>query len=246
MSLYRLATQRPALAALVCAGVQFLLTVLILKAGIAFAPPAMFGKIKLVAFASTIIYPLVLAHLFGLWSKLGLELGKIKPAPFFLASLLSGAVFVSMGFHQNEPGSVGSILLIQFANAFGEELLFRGVIFSLLLALPMWQAILINGILFGSMHLIHGFMDASWTSALNHAILTIPAGMMFVAVRYRTGSLWLAVMLHMILNLCIIFSNVEPAAGPTVYFVVQRLANVLELGLTAYAVLKGSQRAALA
>jgi membrane protease YdiL (CAAX protease family) len=96
------------------------------------------------------------------------------------------------------------------------------------------------------MHLIHGFMDASWTSALNHAILTIPAGMMFVAVRYRTGSLWLAVMLHMILNLCIIFSNVEPAAGPTVYFVVQRLANVLELGLTAYAVLKGSQRAALA
>jgi membrane protease YdiL (CAAX protease family) len=246
MSLRQLAEKHPVPAALAWAGLQFLLTILILKAGRTWAPPELFGKIKLVAFASTIIYPLVLAHLFGLWNQLGLGLDKLRPAPFFLASLLSGAVFISMGFHANEPGSLGGAFLVQFANAFGEELLFRGVIFSLLLALPMWQAILLNGIVFGSMHLIHGFMDASWASAASHAVLTIPAGMMFVAVRYRTGSLWLCVFLHMILNLCIIYSNVEPAAGPAVYFAVQRLANALELALVAYAVIKGARPAAVA
>jgi membrane protease YdiL (CAAX protease family) len=243
MSLRQLAAKRPVLAALACAGLQFLLTILILKAGRSYAPPPMFGKIKLVAFASTIIYPLVLAQVLGLWGQLGLGLDKLRLAPFFLVSLLSGAVFISMGFHANEPGGLGGTLLIQFFNAFGEELLFRGVIFALLLALPMWQAILLNGIVFGSMHLIHGFMDASWSSAMSHALLTIPAGMMFVAVRYRTGSLWLCVALHMILNMCIIYSNVEPAAGPAVYFAVQRLANVIELALVAYALaMQGARR----
>jgi membrane protease YdiL (CAAX protease family) len=242
MSLRQLAAKRPVLAALMCAGVQFLLTLLILKAGISFFPREMFGKIKLVAFASTVIFPLVLAHVLGLWSQLGLGLDKLKLAPFFLVSLLSGGVFISMGFHANEPGGLGNILLIQLFNAFGEEVLFRGVIFALLLALPMWQAILLNGIVFGSMHLLHGFMDASWSSAMSHAIMTIPAGMMFVAVRYRTGSLWLCVALHMILNLCIIYSNVEPAAGPAVYFAVQRLANVIELALVAYALVRQGGR----
>jgi membrane protease YdiL (CAAX protease family) len=246
MNIRQLAAQRPALAAFVCAGLQFLLTVLILKAGRAYAPPEMFGKIKLVAFASTIIYPLVLAQVFGLWRKLGLELDKLRPAPFFLACLVPVAAYASMGFHANEPGGPGSILTIQFFNAFGEELLFRGVIFALLLSLPAWQAIAINGILFGSMHLIHGFMDASWTSAMSHAVMTIPAGMMFVAVRHRTGSLWLAVLLHMILNLSIIYSNVEPAAGPAVYHIVQRAAMAFELAVTAFVLLNASRRPALA
>jgi membrane protease YdiL (CAAX protease family) len=246
MTIRQLAAQRPALAAFACAGIQFLLTVLILKAGKAYAPPEMFGKIKLVAFASTIIYPLVLAQVFGLWRKLGLELDKLRPAQFFLVCLVPVVAYASMGFHANEPGGLGGILTIQCFNAFGEELLFRGVIFALLLSLPTWQAIAINGILFGSMHLIHGFMDASWSSAMSHAVLTIPAGMMFVAVRHRTGSLWLAVLLHMVLNLSIIYSNVEPAAGPAVYLIVQRAVMGLELALTAFVVFGTVRRPALA
>jgi membrane protease YdiL (CAAX protease family) len=246
MNIRQLAAQRPALAAIGCAGVQFLLTLLILKAGIAYARPEMFGKIKLVAFASTIIFPMVLTQVFGLWRKVGLELDKLRPAPFFLVCLVPVVAYASMGFHANEPGGPASILTIQFFNAFGEELLFRGVIFALLLSLPTWQAIAINGILFGSMHLLHGFMDASWPSAMSHAVMTIPAGMMFVAVRHRTGSLWLAVALHMILNLSIIYSNVEPAAGPAVYHIVQRAAMAFELAVTAFVMLGAARRPALA
>jgi membrane protease YdiL (CAAX protease family) len=96
------------------------------------------------------------------------------------------------------------------------------------------------------MHLLHGFMDASWSSAMSHAVMTIPAGVMFVAVRHRTGSLWLAVVLHMILNLSIIYSNVEPAAGPAVYHIVQRSAMAFELALTAFVLLGAARRPALA
>jgi membrane protease YdiL (CAAX protease family) len=244
MSLRHITEQRPVLAAIFCAGLQFLLTILILKAGMAFAPPEAFGKVKLVAFASTVILPLFLTQAFGLWRRVGFDADKVRPAPLFLVSLLSAALFLSMGVHPQERGSIVDALLMQFVNAFGEELLFRGVIFAILLRLPMWQAIVLNGVLFGSMHLIHGYMDGNWQVALTQAAITSAAGMMFTAVRYGTGSLWLTIFLHMILNLCMIYSNIAIAAGPSALFAVQRLANVFELALAAYVVMKGTRRGA--
>jgi membrane protease YdiL (CAAX protease family) len=242
MSPRQIAEQRPVLTAVFCAGFQFLLTILILKGGMAFAPPEAFGKVKLVAFASTVILPLLLAHAFGLWRRVGFDFDKARPAPIFLVSLLSAALFLSMGVHPQEHGSIGGEMLMQFVNAFGEELLFRGVIFAILLTLPRWQAIALNGLLFGCMHLIHGYMDGNWQAALAQAGITSIAGMMFTAVRYGTGSLWLTILLHMILNLCMIYSNIAIAAGPTALFIAQRLANVFELGLTAYVIAKGTPR----
>jgi len=146
-----------------------------------------------------------------------------------------------MGVHPQARGSLASESLMQGVNAFGEELLFRGVIFALLLGLPRWKAIGLSGVLFGSMHLIHGFMDGNWKAALLRSAITAMAGMMFAAVRYGTGSLWLTILLHMLLNLSMLFSNLEPAAGPTALLVVQRLANVFELALAAYVVVKGTE-----
>ena len=53
MSLRTFAAQRPVLSAVACAVLQFLLTIAILQAGKAFVPHEAFGKVKLVAFAST-------------------------------------------------------------------------------------------------------------------------------------------------------------------------------------------------
>jgi hypothetical protein len=147
MSLRHIAEQRPVFAAVFCAGLQFLLTILILKAGMAFAPPEAFGKVKLLAFASTVILPLLLAQAFGLWRRVGFDAGKVRPAPLFMVSLLSAALFLSMGVHPQEHG----------------------------------------------------------------------------------------------LNLCMIYSNIAIAAGPTALFVVQRLANAFELALAAYVVMKAAQ-----
>jgi membrane protease YdiL (CAAX protease family) len=139
------------------------------------------------------------------------------------------------------PG-FGAEAALQFVNAFGEELLFRGVIFALLLRLPVWQAIAANGLLFGSMHLIHGTMDGDWPHAVVWALMSACAGMMFAAARYRTGSLWLLVLLHMVLNLASIFSNVEFVAGADVNLLVQRATKVVELALAAWVMLGAGRR----
>jgi membrane protease YdiL (CAAX protease family) len=226
--------------AIACAVGQFLLTIAILKFGFSLAPPEAYGKVKLVAFASTILYPLVLAHAFGLWKRLALGLNRIRPEPVFLASLSTAALFLPWGLRSFDAGKLFSDFTIQFFNAFGEELLFRGVIFALLLSLPVWRGIVLNGLLFGAMHLIHGFMDTDWKTACWKMLVTSIAGMMFTAVRYRTGSLWLCVILHMALNLCMIYSNVQGAAESTV-FMVERAANVIELALVAWVIL-GARR----
>lgn len=241
MSLRQTAAQRPVLAAILCAGIQFLLTILILKLGKSFAPPETYGKVKLVAFASTVIFPLLLTQGLGLWRHVGFDLDKVRFTPVFILSLLTGVMFLGAGLHPKVSDGVGGEFLIQFINAFGEELLFRGVIFAILLTLPKWKAIVIGGLLFGSMHLIHGYMDGNWNHAMWSAVITSMAGMMFTAVRYETGSLWLVIFLHMIVNLCAIYSNIELAAGPAVLFAMQRLANVFQVALTLYVIVKWTQ-----
>ena len=223
--------------AIACAVGQFLLTILILKFGFSLAPPDAHGKIKLLAFASTVIYPLVLAQMLGLWKRLALGLDRIRPEPVFIASLSTAALFLPWGLHSADAGKLGADFTIQFFNAFGEELLFRGVIFALLLSLPAWRGIVLNGLLFGAMHLIHGFMDTDWQTACWKALVTSVAGMMFTAVRYRTGSLWLCVLLHMTLNLCMMYSNVQGASESTV-FMVERGANLIELALAAWVIMR--------
>lgn len=242
MLLRQFASQRPVLTAVLCAGLQFALTILILKTGKLFAAPEAYGKVKLAAFASTVLLPLLLAQAFGMWREIGFGLDKLKPSPFYLACLLPVLMFASMGVRLPPAGLAGD-LLIQLFNAFGEELLFRGVIFVILLRLPHWQAIVLNGVLFGSMHLIHGYMDGNWEAAFMWAFMSAVAGMMFTAARYRVASLWLLVLLHMILNLASMYSNVEFAAGPEISVLVQRATKLVEFALALYVMVKGARRA---
>src|SRR5678815_2633767 len=126
------------LSAVACAALQFLLTILILEAGMAFLPHEAFGKVKLVAFASTILLPLWLTHALGLWKRIGLGFADVRPV-FFLVSLLVCVPYLVMGVNLQARDSVAGEALMQFVNAFGEELLFRGVIFALLMRLAPWK-----------------------------------------------------------------------------------------------------------
>lgn len=230
------AIRHPIRLALFCALGQFLLTILILKLGFALARPETYGRVKLVAFASTIVYPLMLAHALGLWRQLALGLDRVRPQPLFIASLSTAALFLPWGLRSPGASQVAGDLALQLLNAFGEELLFRGVIFALLVSLPLWRGMLLNGLLFGAMHLIHGVMDGDWKNACWKALVTSVAGMMFTAVRYRCGSLWLCVVLHMLLNLSMIYSKIQLDAGASTMFLVERIANGIELALALWVV----------
>jgi membrane protease YdiL (CAAX protease family) len=242
MSLRSLAVQRPVLSAVACAALQFLLTIGILEAGMHFLPAAAYGKVKLIAFASTVLLPLCLAHALGLWRELGFGFDGVKPAFFFLATLLVCAPNLVAGLDLHARDSVAGEALMQFVNAFGEELLFRGVIFALLASLLPWRALVLNALLFGAMHLIHGVMDGNWAAATHQALVTCAGGAFFVAMRYRTGSLWLAIIAHMLVNLSIIFSNLEPAYGASATGVAENVALGIELALAAWVAVTASRR----
>jgi membrane protease YdiL (CAAX protease family) len=231
--------RHPIRLALFCALGQFLLTILILKLGFALARPETYGRVKLVAFASTIVYPLMLAHALGLWRQLALGLDRVRPAPMFIASLSTAVLFLPWGLRSPGASQVAGDVTLQLFNAFGEELLFRGVIFALLVSLPLWRGMLLNGLLFGAMHLIHGVMDGDWKTACWKALVTSVAGMMFTAVRYRCGSLWLCVVLHMLLNLSMIYSKIQLDASASTVFLVERIANGIELALALWVIAQG-------
>lgn len=235
MTCSRLAARHPILTAAACALLQFLLTMAILMGGRLLLPAAAFGTVKLVAFASTVVLPLVLVQVFGLWRQVGLGADRIRPAPVFLVCMLLVPLYLSIGIRA-PAGGLGGDLLVQFINAFGEELLFRGVVFAILLRLPAGPAIVLNGLLFGAMHLLHGFMGADWSAAAWQAMLTSLGGMMFTAVRMRTGSLWLAIVLHMCKNLAVMYSDVGAVAGTQAMALLQGVTVLLELAVVGYAI----------
>lgn len=91
-------------------------------------------------------------------------------------------------------------------------------------------------------------MDSDWGHVAWWALSSTMAGMMFAAVRYATGSLWLTIFLHMFVNLCMIYSNIEPVTGAAAMQVTERAVNVFELVLAAFVIAseRASARAASA
>lgn len=209
------AVRHPVLWAVGAAAFQFLLAIGLLFGGKMLLPPDRFGFAKVIVFASTILIPILFAHFLRLWPQTGIK--RLRFTPFALASFAVCLPFFWLGMGILSLSAAAGTIAMQAANAFGEELLFRGVIFALLLRLPLARAILLNALLFGAMHLIHGVMDGDWPTALFQAAMTAVAGALFAAVRAETGSLWTAILLHMALNLSVIF------AGPDNHALVGRL-----------------------
>jgi len=240
--LSKLRDRHPVALAIACAALQFLVTLAILLVGKSLAPPEQFGKIKLVAFASTLVVPIVLAQMLGLWRELGLQ--RFRVTPLFIASLAVCIPYLLLGLRVPDGTSIGGALSVQAVNAFAEELLFRGVIFVLLIRLPLARALLINAVLFGAMHLLHGIMDGDWAAAGHQALVTILGGLVFVAVRADTGSLWPPILLHMLLNLSVIFSNGEASRATGSLVIADSVSRTLQLAVFVVLVWKAWRSAA--
>ena len=99
MSLRQLAGDRPAVTAVLCAAAQMIVTLLVLKVGFALAPPEAASKVKLVAFASTIVLPLVLVEVFVLWRRVWFDPRGGRLSPPFVASLGICALWLVAGIH---------------------------------------------------------------------------------------------------------------------------------------------------
>ncbi len=93
------------------------------------------------------------------------------------------------------PATAGFLLLNTGSAAISEELMFRGVLFSALRTKlrPIW-AIAITTVLFGLVHLLN--FSVFGTLAGVQAVAAAMSGLLFVAIRIRTGSLFPAMVFH--------------------------------------------------
>jgi hypothetical protein len=62
--------------------------------------------------------------------------------------------------------------------------------------LPIWPAIWITSLLFGAVHALNVFVTGELAPALLQALTAMMSGLLFIAIRLRTGSLVPAIVVH--------------------------------------------------
>lgn len=132
----------------------------------------------------------------------GLLLGIV---PFVMSSL---ALSVNLGLIGPGPGAVrkplwqiAAFFLCMFLIGLAEETLFRGVIAQTMLEhfgtsrAGVWKACLLSGLLFGSGHLIN-LLSSAPVGVLVQCAVSAALGMLYAAVYFRGGNLWVLIFLH--------------------------------------------------
>ena len=98
---------------------------------------------------------------------------------------------------QGVPGMLRSLLVLPLA----EELVFRGIIAQTLLEhfgtsrAGIWKACLLSGLFFGGAHLTNILSSAPF-GVLMQCVFAGSLGVLFAAIYFRTGNLWVLVFLH--------------------------------------------------
>jgi membrane protease YdiL (CAAX protease family) len=86
-----------------------------------------------------------------------------------------------------------------------EELMCRGVLFQgLRSSLKLWPSIVIVSLLFGALHVLNAFGTGRLVFASVQAVAAAMTGFMLIALRVRTGSLWVPIAVHGLWDFCTI------------------------------------------
>jgi membrane protease YdiL (CAAX protease family) len=94
-----------------------------------------------------------------------------------------------------------SVLLLILLNTlfvgFSEELMFRGALLQAFRSVTsIWPAVLLSSVAFGAIHSLNVFVTGDLKAALIQSSAALLSGVIFIALRLRTGSLWPSIILH--------------------------------------------------
>lgn len=95
------------------------------------------------------------------------------------------------------------LILLAFTPAICEEILFRGVLLSGTRNLDPWRIILLNGFVFGAFHLS--------VDTVIRFLPTAVLGMVIAWSVWRTGSIWIGVLMHFVNNSSIVLLASTPS-----------------------------------
>lgn len=96
------------------------------------------------------------------------------------------------------PPTVLMIILVNtMLVGFSEELMLRGVVLQAFRhSASIWAAVLLTAVLFGAMHSLNVFVTGDLKGALIQSSAAFLSGLVFIALRLRTGSLWPPIIVH--------------------------------------------------
>lgn len=95
------------------------------------------------------------------------------------------------------------LLLIAVTPAFCEEIVFRGVLLGATKSMTPWRMIVLNGVVFGAFHL-------SFETVIRF-LPTATLGMVIAFAVWRTGSIWVGALMHLLNNGTIVLLASSPA-----------------------------------
>lgn len=171
-------------------------------------------------FVAAALFLLGLAALRG-WHGLGLGLPEPRtlrlawvPA-IYVAVMAAGLAAIGL-----PPAPVLLIVAVNMALVgFSEELMFRGVLWSGLRSrLAFWPAVVATSLVFGAVHVLNVFATGDLGLATLQAAAAACSGVLFLALRVRSGSIWPSVAVHAVWNFMLVtlaLSVMEEFGAPT-------------------------------
>ncbi|MBV9230543.1 MAG: CPBP family intramembrane metalloprotease [Chloroflexi bacterium] len=137
----------------------------------------------------------------GWWSDAGFTHGVsgkgivLCIVPFVLIAL-PVLPALALGFLRAPFFIVIVVVILSILVGFVEEGTFRGMMVRILLPKGILRAVLLSSVLFACLHAINLLYGLPWLYVLGQFMLAAGMGILFAAVRLRTGSLWPSILLH--------------------------------------------------
>ncbi len=134
------------------------------------------------------------------WHDVGLDrgftLGDARLAWLPMVYIL-GALALAVTFGLPPASILFFVLINCLFVGFSEELMLRGAVLQAFRhSVSIWPAVLLTSLVFGAMHSLNVFVTGDLTAALIQSLAAFLSGLMFIALRLRSGSLWLPIAVH--------------------------------------------------
>lgn len=98
---------------------------------------------------------------------------------------------------------------------FSEELMFRGVMLrSFRRRFSIWPAVIITSLAFGAVHSLNIFTTGEVAQSLIQSCAAALSGLIFIALRLRTGSIWPPMLLHGLWDFATFTLGASAQGGP--------------------------------
>ena len=113
--------------------------------------------------------------------------------------LLVAALYLSAGFYVPSPALFAATIVGLFLSAFGEELVYRGLMWRALVPTGVMRTVVLTALLAGVLHFVRGITSGPWPEAVFVTLLAVGGGFAYGALRWRMASIWPAVGVHLAL-----------------------------------------------